>query len=285
MSVEMTHHRSLKIAPTALLLGCLVIGSAAHAGDVTYIPVEASESEIVMDLGETFTRYAWGLDRWLKIEAPKIPQITHARVFGSFEGGFKRATVARLEYTFEKNGVMQTVTYHAMSGTEPDEAFTRLLSNINKLPPTPLSPAADQFASQDDLSRNVRSISIEDDESELRATETADGLNHAGDAELKGLRNLEREIVDGTVTPAGRLVVRVSQMPCQSCRTVFDRMTDLYPDMEVEVAYPMAGSSAYTAFDEYRKIAFHVVKASRLSTEPTRSLQDFEMALPRPPCP
>jgi hypothetical protein len=266
----------------AMLVFCSAT-TAAHAGAVQYIPVESDESTIVDDLGDTFTRYAYSLDRWLKIETPFVPEITHRSIFSNFEGGFKRATVARLEYSFEIDGVGQTVTYHAMSGTEPDEAFRRLLTNINKMPSTPLSPASAQF---DVSGRNVRAASIDDSESQLHGTETPeDGLDHSADAEIKGLRNLERDITDGVVAPNGSLKARVSKMPCRSCRTAFDEMTDLYPDMTVEVAYPIEESEAYKAFNAYRNTAFKVVRNNRSSVEPMRSLEDFQLKPPKPPCP
>lgn len=275
----------MKTFPTALRMGilaALLASPGAFAADVDYVPVEEEDSAIIDDLGDTFTRFAYSVDRWLKLEAPMYPELTHAKVFTSFESGFKKATVARVEYTFPRAGHTETVVYHAMSGTEPDEAFSRLLSKLQGLPQTPLSPAADQF----DMSfRNVRAVSIDDELSDLQAIETADGLNHGADAELKALRSLEQELKTGAVPAGGTVRATVSKMPCQSCRTVFDTFGDLYQAKAIEVAYPMEESMAYKAFDTYRKTAFRTVRNNRATTEPVRSLQEFEFAIRRPPCP
>ena len=65
-------------------------------------------------------------------------------------------------------------------------------------------------------------------ESELHAAETADGLDHSADAELKAFRTLERELKEAKVAAGGQLRVRVSKIPCESCRKVFARFADRF---------------------------------------------------------
>lgn len=254
---------------TLLLLAMAGTAAVASAQQVEYIPVDDADSAVVAELSDTFTRYAYSVDRWLKVESPREPHLTQRNVFSSFESGFKRATVARLEYTFPVEGGTATRVYHAMSGVEPDEAFARLLSTKDGVSPKPLSPVADQFRN---TRWDVRANGVGESESELHAAETADGLDHSADAELKAFRALERDLKEGKVAAGGQLRVRVSKIPCESCRKVFAKFADHF-GMSAEIAYTEEGSEAYGAFDERRKAVFRTVRNNRAGARPLRPLE------------
>lgn len=263
-------NRFARLARHALFLLVAAGTSATLAQEVEYIPVDDADSAVVAELSDTFTRHAYSVDRWLKLEAPKEPHLTQRNVFSSFESGFKRATVARLEYSYPVEGGTATRVYHAMSGVEPDEAFSRLLSAKDGMsPPKPLSPVADQFRT---TRWDVRASEVSESASDLHAAETADGLDHSADAELKAFRTLERDLKTGKVAAGGQLRVRVSKIPCESCRKVFAEFTDGY-GMSAEIAYIEEGSEAYGAFDDRRKAVFRNVRNNRAGARPLRALE------------
>lgn len=255
---------------TLFLIAMAGAPGIALALEVEYIPVSDADSAIVDELSDTFTRHAYSVDRWLKLEAPTAPHLTQRNVFSSFESGFKRATVARLEYSYPVEGGMETRIYHAMSGVEPDEAFWRLLfAKDGAPPPRRFSSAAEQFRT---TRWDVRVVDVDESASQLRAAETADGLDHSADAELKGFRNLERDLKEGKVAPGGELRVSVSKIPCESCRKAFANFSDRF-EMSTQVAYTEEGSDAYVAFDDRRKAVFRAVRNNRAGARPLRALE------------
>jgi len=128
---------------------------------------------------------------------------------------------------------------------------------------------ADQFRN---TRWDVRANGTGGSESELHAAETADGLDHSADAELKAFRALERDLKEGRVAAGGQLRVRVSKIPCESCRKVFAKFADHF-GMSAEIAYTEEGSEAYGAFDERRKAVFRTVRNNRAGARPLRPLE------------
>ncbi|UPG94940.1 hypothetical protein [Luteibacter aegosomatissinici] len=113
-----------------------------------------------------------------------------------------RATVARFEYTYHAGGRERTRVYHAMSGREADEILG-----------LPVSEASGQYVG---IAASRRASIEAAAGSQLAVPEPG----HRLDAEVKGFRTLERDLVEGKVPARGRLRIWISQPICSSCRAM-----------------------------------------------------------------
>ncbi|MBB3227894.1 hypothetical protein FHW69_002526 [Luteibacter sp. Sphag1AF] len=262
-----------------LLTACLA--SPAFAGTPEYVPVDDAESGVVEEMIDTFSRFAFSIDAWLRLEAPGSPTLIVGGVYDNFASRFLSATFGRFEYKYEVNGRKFVRTYYSTSGEEPDEAFGRLVEAATGYRP-PLSPASESFRTS---SSSVRVVLIDEDQSPIKAGDALDGVVHARDAELKMLRQLHAEIASGVVEDGGVLAGRITQAPCYSCRGAFEQFLELHPRIaEPQIEYLLRDSPAYARYKDVRNIVWRTTRRHR-AAQSSWYLEDVLDSPPRSPPP
>jgi hypothetical protein len=145
-------------------------------------------------------------------------------------------TVARMEYTFVKNGRTYTRIYHARSGPAMEVVLSRFdlsapgsgsRSGSSGTSGTESEGSKPYEITEEDIAKdfaerkyypidtelNVRVPNLRADKSVIQPTIKI----HDADAELKIFRQIESDVVTRTVTRGGKLVGYVSKAICQSC--------------------------------------------------------------------
>lgn len=120
------------------------------------------------------------------------------------------ATVARFEYTYVQRGRPHTVVYHAISGQEANHILGLSVPDMTSYYPVSVM--------------DRRAMITAAAGSRLAPPE----VGHVMDAEIKGFRSIEKDIVSGKLPRGGRLNIWVSQPACASCRRVASSFEDGY---------------------------------------------------------
>lgn len=158
-----------------------------------------------------------------------------------------RATVARFEYTYVTGRRSSTVVYHALSGREATEILGVQGSSI------------EHEVTRHTVHRPVSAIRMPGSQLVLPAE------GHLLDAEVKGLRALERDIRGGVIPGGGRLKVWASQPVCASCRALVDSFESTLAIDTTIYQWQHAGSGAEAA--PFRQLSEHRRRgAARLKT-------------------
>ncbi|HVI54723.1 MAG TPA: hypothetical protein VM621_06690 [Luteibacter sp.] len=224
----MTNRTTLNV----LRLGALawsLSASMAHAGKIAIAPA-AGEGIVAMLNGES-TLFANAYRTMLAKEG--IATTGNSTAWNRVRFATHSPTVARMEYTFVRNGRQFTRIYHARSGP----AMEVVLSRIDFTAPgngsrsgssgTESEGSRPYKITEEDIAKdfaerkyypidtefNVRAPNLPPQDSVLESLAT----NNGGDAELKIFRQIENDIATKTVSRGGRLVGYVSKAVCQSC--------------------------------------------------------------------
>ncbi|MGF6710648.1 hypothetical protein QFZ41_001612 [Luteibacter sp. W1I16] len=168
------------------------------------------------------------------------------KTFAWLRSKVQGATLARIEYAFEKNGQRVMRVYHGRSGHSLEtiiEKATRRSASHASGTESSATESGDgiDIPEADDIARDaaeakyyrretefdVRAPKLPEDTSRLEAT-VVDNMNHSWDAELKTLRRIESDIQNKVVPAGGRLTGYVSKTVCESCREVIDTFARVF---------------------------------------------------------
>lgn len=225
-----SHHR----LAVALLV---TVGAAllpARAGTVQFTQVSASDDayDTGQRLIESFKYNLRGAQRYAATQTP----LTTPEDFDPFAAQWSRANVAQLKYQWRNaTGQPRTTLYHALSGKAPPAAM-----GIGETQGDAAYLMPDWHRYYRERNPSVYAHVIENESSVLDAIEDfrlpgeTIGVGHRYDAEMRGLRTLERDIVQQHLTSGGRVTLWTSSPPCQVCRRAMQIMADAY-DLDVRV--------------------------------------------------
>lgn len=230
-----TCHRAI-VAAVALTLSSWT----ACAGNIAIQIGEGNAPALLMQDANAFT------DAMGRALSEKTSTAPTRKVFAVLRSKVQGATLARIEYTYEKNGVMQTRVYHGHSGHSLQTIIERASSmgggvSTGSESTSPDSSVESDVSDEDDIGRDaaeakyyptdtdtsIRAPKLREDTSMLEAS-VVDDRNHSWDAELKTLRKIEADIQNEVVPAGGRVTGYVSKSVCESCREVIDTFARVY---------------------------------------------------------
>jgi hypothetical protein len=250
----------IRFALSCLRLCALALGlsvSLAHAGKIDIKPA-AGDGVVAMLNGES-TLFANAYRA--KIAKDGLASVGNASAWNRIRYATHSPTLARMEYTFVKDGRQYTRIYHARSGAAMEVVLSRIdlsapgdssrsgssgtESEASKAYTITEEDIAKDFAERRyyplDTELNVRVPNLPTENSEIEAIVA----NHGADAELKIFRQIESEIATRTVTRGGKLVGYVSKAVCGSCRAAsvslaeqFDIQGTIHQLVEPEIGAP-----------------------------------------------
>jgi hypothetical protein len=181
----------------------------------------------------------------------------------TLEEAMRGASVARLEYRFEMNGLPVVRVYHGMGGRPLGSVAKSVFEGPTRpgTPDTPVSPmdseeeeglfprrtslvdevaadvADDHFYTGFD-EVNVRAPVLAEEESVLDAF-VVEGRSRAFDPEFKALRAIERDLKRGVLPRGGTIYGSVSEVVCSSCSYAMQRFADTYAvDLRLAQVFP-----------------------------------------------
>jgi len=220
-----------------LRLGGLVVGLSvpvAHAADdIVFTPspggpivsVLDGESRVFADAYRSF------------ILKSNLSGLGNSRTWRKIALNTHSPTVARMEYTFTRNGRQYTRVYHARSGPAMDVTLSRVNfststdGSVGDSSGTESTGSSGYQITDEDIAKDfrervyypadtassVRVPNLPAKDSVIQAHKI-DSASHEGDAELKIFRQIEKDIGEGTVTRGGKLIGYQSKAVCESCR-------------------------------------------------------------------
>lgn len=181
----------------------------------------------------------------------------------ALEEAMRSASIARFEYRFMVNGVLNVRIYHAMGGRSLSTLAKSIFEGQTPVgtPESPMGPI--DFESDDALASGALSVADEAaldvadggfftslGEFDIRAPVRARGASiidafvvgdrdRLFDPEFKALRAIESDLQSGAVPRGGRIQGSVSELVCSSCERAMTRFADTYGvEMRVAHMYP-----------------------------------------------
>ncbi|PTR35167.1 hypothetical protein C8J98_101430 [Luteibacter sp. OK325] len=253
---------------TAVLMILLAVaGMPATAGEVKKYEWTYDYDDIVLwHLHLSFLHHAIPSVEWFLSATSHMKGNRHA--FREFGRQFFSSTFASFQYTYTLNGMEHTRTYYARSGEDPPRLGVRgptppLYSNYLQVQPT-----------------EVHATLLSSDESAITWTALKDGRPadaRRNDAELKAVRSIERDLINGRVPSGGEVTAFVSQPMCPSCEMAV-RMFALQYDIDVNVN-ALSGDGGWASQRFMRKrVAFFTSALGSV----TRSGSGFRPPTPPP---
>ncbi|TCV92021.1 hypothetical protein EC912_10812 [Luteibacter rhizovicinus] len=249
------------IATGAMLL---VASGGAFAQSVELIPVDKVDADALGALMDTYGYHLRTADRWIK--ANTTPEQRIRSTFNKVETNFKYATIARFEYTYVgTDGNTHTKVYHSKSGPDVSKAFY----GDGPLPPgvenvEKFFPLADEYS---------RASPGNESKSKIPSS-PAGGKDRATDAELKAVRTIEADIVEGRVPGQGSVKGFVSKDLCDSCDNAVRVFAKEY-NIDVKIDYfREVGTPIEVEFTSLRKQAVNQVRNVRNAPQPMFTLDD-----------
>ncbi|HXP00304.1 MAG TPA: hypothetical protein VN813_07365 [Luteibacter sp.] len=168
------------------------------------------------------------------------------QVYVTLRSKVQGATIARIEYTFEKNGKTITRVYHGHSGHSLQTMIEKALKRpggggSGSESATSDSSGGSDIAEADDIARDasegrfyppdtefdIRAPKLPSESSALESIDIGGRDIHAWDAELKTLRRIEADIERNIVPRGGRITGYVSKTVCESCRHAIEQFAKL----------------------------------------------------------
>jgi hypothetical protein len=233
-----------------ILAACLAITPwLAFAGT---IEIEKAEGSTVVDLLDTEGRlHVDAMQAMLTSQRSQLLGNGPTSFFKSVRGSMHGATIARVEYSYEKDGVPYIRTYHARSGrsmavianlaerkikaggssaTESggtdtagtDQGLSDVAQDLRDVASDVQRDVNEHLFYPPDTPTDVRVAAVPDGKTDIEAVDIGDGKSHATDAEVKIVRRIDADIEDGIVPRGGRITGYVSKTVCESCRNAFD---------------------------------------------------------------
>lgn len=234
----MIKHFTLAVLRAVAVTLCLA-SAMAQAGSIEIVP--GGDDAMIAMLKSHSDTFANAYLRMFQRERLSLS----GRPLNKIKAAMHTSVIARMEYTYERNGKTFTRTYYGRSGPAMKVVYERATF------PTPASNGASAsstggetsgsdsgsrryIATPEDIARDaeeriyyprdpsfVRAPNLSPEGSMVEATEvkTADGrvVSHASDAELKIFRKIEADIASGEVSKGGKLLGYVSKAVCDSC--------------------------------------------------------------------
>ncbi|KAG9614268.1 hypothetical protein KCV01_g609, partial [Aureobasidium melanogenum] len=198
---------------------------------------------------DTSQRY---VDAMLRIVRERHPGPHGVRHWEALENLMSTQPIARLEYRYKRNGTEMLRTYDGMNGGPLSQNASDILEGA-VLPGTPDSlESFDEWASAPPLdTERLARVDIDEDRyfSDEEARKRArilpekdsvmrpyaiDGSQRALDAEFKVTRQLENDILAGTVPRGGRVSLYTTNTLCNSCETSLKTVSSAY-DLDMRV--------------------------------------------------
>jgi hypothetical protein len=231
---------------TSALLGAVLccLAGIASAAPVRKTPIVTDPNDRVLArILASFNVHANAARRWYvdTLEGRRV----NTEEFSSFSRPLETATFVSFTYEYRQNGQLRRRIYHARSGrNNPWTGVSGLVGQRSYSSYFSVSTA--HFVAWDRSPRpstSVTSSPVAGDRSTVARQR---------DAELKVARQVERDILNGTIAAGGRLNGYSSQIPCPSCEAALQALSDTR-GITVHVAYLGHGSSAYRRFHNLRQ--------------------------------
>lgn len=226
----MPRHSYLALA----FLSVATLATPAAAGTLTITPVNGPDDAYATGqrLIDSFKYNLRGAQRYAATQTT----LETPADFDPFAAQWSRANVAHLKYHWRNaTGQARTTIYHAMSGRSPAAAL-----GVGSSQGVGAYTMPDWRTYYVERNPSVYAHIVEGEPSALDAIEEfrlpgePSGIGHQFDAEMRGLRTLERDIVKNHLTPGGRLTMWVSSPPCPVCRQGMRIVADTY-DIDIQV--------------------------------------------------
>jgi hypothetical protein len=235
-----------RTAVNCLRLGAWGMGlfaSFAHAGVIDIKPTAGDP--VVAMLDDESRLFA---DAYRRLIAGKgLGEGGNANAWGRIRQAMHSPTVARMEYTFTREGRTLTRVYHARSGPAMDVVLSRIDlsapgtgssggSSGNESGGSRPYEITEEDIAKDfaervyypaDTALNVRVPNLSAEKSEVYP-EMVEGVTHEADAELKIFRQIEKDVTDKAIATGGRLVGYVSKAVCTSCSVASKGLADRF---------------------------------------------------------
>jgi hypothetical protein len=253
---------SRRLLGSLLGTACGLFAPWADAGDLQIATIRGAESVpvgIADMLHRSLAYHSVAVEQWFKDATAHVPVVRNDYV--PLRGHFQKATYAELEYSYEQDGEMRTVVYHAVSGNDAPY----YLKSPASQPSTPKSPVPgetapgwsttkhfDEYFPTSDVQSRARILASDNTELFSDDTLVDDKFPHGRDAELKGVRSIERDIQAGKIPRGGTIQAAVSKPVCGSCQAAVRKFADIY-DVDVHVTEFGEGSQAWSSFASARK--------------------------------
>lgn len=229
----------------ALFAACLYAAPwLAFAGT---IDIDKAEGAFVVGLlNKEGQLHVDAMQAMLAKEYPALVSNGKAVFFKAVRGSMHGATLARIEYSYEHNGITYKRTYHSRSGrsmaviakvaerkansgtssaTESGGTDTggtdSGITDVAQVTDDAVRDALEEKYYPKDTETSVRVAALPDNESSIEATIIDDGKSHGTDAEVKIVRRIDADIEKGVVKPGGTITGYVSKTVCESCRNAF----------------------------------------------------------------
>jgi len=225
--------------PRAALLATAWLGATlasvdAAAARVTY-EVVRDRQEIVSVSQRLIGSFKFNLRGAQRFAATQTTLSTPAD-FDPFAQEWGRTAVSQMEYRWTNAaGLERTTVYHGMSGRVATAVFS------------PMNGSTAQYTIPEwrsyygDRNPNVYAHVVMDEPTAIASVEThapgdLPGIGRQFDAEMRGLRTLERDLLAQNLSGGGRLTVWASAEPCPVCRRAIEQFANAY-DVDVSVYF------------------------------------------------
>ncbi|EDP60159.1 hypothetical protein [Vibrio sp. AND4] len=204
-----------------------IISISAFSAEVNVSRVTESDTAVLSLLNQT-------VDRIVDSYGHAYIKIVSLDNFqkNDVERGVKRIadkSIARFEYQYiAPNGESITRVYHSFSGETPTP----------KLEGYPVDFRQKIEAEMRENERLVTGKITKEEYNSSGRYFRASNFDRANDAEIKALRRIERDIMSNELPTGGNLTVFVNQLPCESCRPLFEEQLAAWPHIaKADVSY------------------------------------------------
>lgn len=228
------------------LLGAFLccLAGVALAAPISTTPIVTDPNDrVVARILASFNVHADAARRWY-VDALEGRRV-NTEEFSNFSRPMERATFVSFTYEYRQNGQLRRRIYHARSGrNNPWSGVPGLVGQRPYSSYFAANPA--YFVAWDRTPRPPTSVTASPVASDRSP------VARQRDAELKVARQVERDILNGTIAAGGRLQGYSSQIPCPSCEAALQALSDTR-GVTVHVAYLAHGSPAYRRFHNLRQ--------------------------------
>jgi hypothetical protein len=244
----------MRHASLTALAGVLLAASspASRALEVVIEPIGVDEGNVTALLERTGQYY---VDAMRTLITERYKDEYQALRWEALESAMNRATVARLEYHFQRNGLHAIRVYHAMGGQPLGSLATSVFEGPTPpgtptSPGVPLDPEASLVASDpiDYVAMDAADTAYFSgfDEVEVRAAVLPpegsvlesfhiEETNTALHPEFKALRAIENDLKNGIVAPGGSIRGAIGGATCGSCRYAMRGFSKTY-DVDIRIS-------------------------------------------------
>lgn len=235
--------KTFVMPPHAILLA-LTLAVAPWNTSAGTITIDMAEGNAVSQLAAEGRSHVDAMRSMLATDYPGMAATANRNTISYIRREIVGATVARIEYTYEKDGKIYRVVYHARSGrsmktiadvglskkekgsgsSASDTNDTDASTGNTSIEELPGQEAKETIFYTNDAPEDIRATSLPDVEGGIEETNFGDVASHANDAELKILRRMDVDIREGAVSAGGTVDGFVSKTVCASCKAAFNEL-------------------------------------------------------------